>query len=457
MLTQAMVADAAEIADAWIRRRAMLLGVPGITYGIAYDGRIVLTGSLGVADVQTGTLATAQTAYRVASITKIFTATLVMQLVEQGKLRLDEPISSHLSWLDPAAGLPDITVRHLLTHSSGLIADGSCSWSGVDYPDRARLHQDVLARPVVAGPSAGFLYSNVAYALLGEIVEKLTGLSFDRALERHILAPLGLDTSGTRLTPERRRALATGYWRTPPGAAPRLAPDGDVRSFEPAAGLVSTVGDLLAFQAAHFRGDHRILGDLGKREMQRLQWQRRAEPHHGFGWMLWAVDGISLCGHSGSCAGFSAKIGFARDLRVAAVALTNTVAPAASLALDAAFHLIARVQALWDDSSRPPHGESRESLGLLAGRFADDWGERIVARVNHGLYLIDPDDDEPMLAPARLGPAGGGAGWIVAEHDDYGLRGERVSFELDESGRSTALHYGPRRLPRVAALAVSVG
>jgi hypothetical protein len=210
------------------------------------------------------------------------------------------------------------------------------------------------------------------------------------------------------------------------------------------------VGDLLEFQAAHFGGDRRILGELGKREMQRVQWQRRAEPHHGYGWMLWTVDGISLCGHSGGYAGFNTKIGFAPDLRVAVVALTNTIGPTAALALDVAFHVIAGVQALWEESSRPPRGGSRESLGLLAGRFFDDWGERIVARVNHGLYLIDPDDDEPMRAAARLAGGGDGAGWVVAEQDDYGLRGEPVSFELGESGRSIALHYGPRRLPRVA-------
>jgi D-alanyl-D-alanine carboxypeptidase len=454
MLTQAMVVDAADIADAWIRRRATLLGVPGTAYGVAYDGQIVLTGSQGVADVQAGTPATAQTAYRVASITKVFTATLIMQLIEQAKLRLDEPVVGQLGWLEGTEGVSGITVRHLLTHSSGLIADGSCSWSGEDFPDRERLHQDVLARPIIAEPSEGFLYSNVAYALLGEIVEKLTGLSFDRALERRILAPLRLDAS-TTLTSERGGTLATGYWRTPPGATARPAPDGDIRSFEPAAGLVSTVADLLAFQAAHYRGSRRLLGELAKREMQRVQWQRRAEPHHGLGWMLWAVDGISLCGHSGSCAGFSAKIGFAPDLRIAVAALTNTVAPAASLAIDAAFHLIARVRALWDDSARPPSGGSRESLGLLAGRFADSWGERIVARVNHSLYLIDPDDDKPMLAPARLAPASDGDGWIVADNDDYGQRGERVLFELDESGQSTATHYGPRRLQRVAADAAS--
>jgi len=108
------------------------------------------------------------------------------------------------------------------------------------------------------------------------------------------------------------------------------------------------------------------------------------------------------------------------------------------------------VQALWEESALGPRGDSRESLGLLASRFADDWGERIVALVNHGLYLIDPDDDKPMLALARLAAASGG-GWIVADRDDYGLRGERVSFELDESGHSTALRYGPRRLRRVAA------
>jgi CubicO group peptidase (beta-lactamase class C family) len=216
-LTRQQIADAAEIAASWIRYQAAMRGIPAVSYAIGHEGDPVLVGSRGLADISAGTPATPDTGYRVASITKTFTATLVMQLVEQRKVRLDEPVTSYLGWLRPAMARSDVTVRHLLTHSGGVIADGSCAWSGDDFPTRERLHQEVLAQPIFAEPSVGFRYSNVAYALLGEIVEEVSGRRFGLALDRSIARPLGLEASGTRLKPPLRRTLATGYWRTRPG------------------------------------------------------------------------------------------------------------------------------------------------------------------------------------------------------------------------------------------------
>ena len=447
-LTKPQVADAAAIAESWIRYQAAMRGIPAVSYAIAHNGDPVLVGSRGLADISAGTPASPDTGYRVASITKTFTATLIMQLVEQQKVRLDEPVTSYLGWLWPAMADSGVTVRHLLTHSGGVIADGSCRWSGDNFPTRELLHEEVLAQPTFTEPSVGFRYSNVAYALLGEIVEEVSGRRFGLALDRSIARPLGLEASGTRLTPPLRRTLATGYWRARPGEEPRPAVRGDARSFEPAGGLISTVKDLLRYQAGHLPGDTRILSELSKREMQRTQWQRGEEPHHGYGWMIWTVDGISVRGHSGGYAGFNTKIGFSPDLRLAAAVLTNTIGQLPVLAVDVFFHTIARVHALWDEAVGSPAGRSRRSFGRLAGRYRGDWGELLIARVNNSLYLIDPDEDRPMSLPARLSPVGDGTRFVIAEHDDYGYRGEQVSFELDEAGRGSILRYGPHRMPR---------
>ena len=447
-LTRPQVADAAEIAASWIRYQAAMRGVPAVSYAIAHNGDPVLVGSRGLADISAGAPATPDTGYRVASITKTFTATLIMQLVEQRKVRLDEPVTSYLGWLRPAMAKSDVTVRHLLTHSGGVIADGSCAWSGDDFPTRELLHQEVSAQPIFAEPSVGFRYSNVAYALLGEIVEEVSGRRFGLALDRSIARPLRLEASGTRLTTPLRRTLATGYWRTRPGEEPRPATGEDARSFEAAGGLISTVKDMLSYQAGHFPGDTRILSELSKREMQRTQWQRAEEPHHGYGWMIWTVDGITVRGHSGGYAGFNTKIGFSPDLRLAAAVLTNTIGPLPEHAVDVFFHTVARVHALWDEAAASPAGRSRRSFSRLAGRYRGNWGERLIARVNNSLYLADPEEDRPMSLAPRLSPVGDGTRFVIADHDDYGYRGEQVSFELDETGRGSILWYGPNRMPR---------
>lgn len=448
-LTRQQVADAAEIAAGWIGYQAAMRGTPAVSFAFGYDGRPVLAAARGLADVSRGTPATPDTGYRVASITKTFTATLVMQLVEQRKVRLDEPVTSYLPWLRHAMAGSDVTARHLLTHSGGVVADGSCSWSGDDFPTRELLHREVLARPVFDEPSAGFRYSNIAYALLGEIVEQVTGRRFGLALARGIARPLGLEASGTRLTPPLRRTLATGYWRTRPGEEPRPAAGEDARAFEPAGGLISTVKDLLRYQEGHFPGDTRILGELSKREMQRPQWLRAEEPHHGYGWMVWTVDGISVRGHTGGYAGFNTRIGFAPDLRLAAAVLTNTIGELPVLGVDVFFHAVDRVRALWDDAAGSPAGWSRRSLSRLTGRYRYDWGELLVARVNNSLFLVDPDDERPLSFAARLSPVGDDTRFVIVDNDDYGYRGDEVSFELDERGRGSVFHYGAHRLRRL--------
>jgi CubicO group peptidase (beta-lactamase class C family) len=362
---------------------------------------------------------------------------------------LDAPVTSYLGWLGPAVIDSGLTVRHLLTHSGGVIRDGSFRWIDGGFPSREQLRAELAERATFAEPSVGFRYSNIAYALLGEIIETVSSRSFATAIDRNIAKPLGLEASGTRLTRRLRSTLATGYWRRLPGEDYRSEPPSEAGAFEPAGGLISTVGDLLAFQAAQFPGDTRLLSDLSKREMQRTQWQRSEEPHHGIGWMLWTIDGITLRGHSGGYPGFTTRIGFSPDDRVAAAVLTNTIGPLSGLGVDVIFHTIARVNALWDDASATDHGYTRASLGPLTGLYRNDWGDVIVARVNNSLYLVDPDDDRPMRIPSRLSPVEAGRRFLIVDHSDYGNRGEEVVFDTDASGSGRALNVGKRTSLRV--------
>ena len=131
------LADAAEIARRWIRYQAMLWDVPSISFGISHGGRVVMLDAIGTADIATERPATPDaTGYRCASITKTMTATLVMQQVEAGRMRLDEPIATYLPWLRRVPHARDISIRHLLIHGGGVIRDGSNTWGDDDFPDR---------------------------------------------------------------------------------------------------------------------------------------------------------------------------------------------------------------------------------------------------------------------------------------------------------------------------------
>jgi CubicO group peptidase (beta-lactamase class C family) len=163
--TPSQVADAAEIARRWIRYQAMLWDLPGISFGMSHHQSVVLLDAMGTADIARGLAATADvTAYRCASITKTMTATLVMQQVESGRMRLDEPIATYLSWTRPLTHAREITIRHLLIHGGGVIRDGSNLWGDDDFPDRDTVRKEVRQQLSYAEPATGFRYSNVAYS-----------------------------------------------------------------------------------------------------------------------------------------------------------------------------------------------------------------------------------------------------------------------------------------------------
>jgi CubicO group peptidase (beta-lactamase class C family) len=432
------LADAAEIARRWIRYQAMRWDVPGISFGMSHAGRLVLLDARGTADVASEHAVTPDTSYRCASITKTMTATLVMQQVEAGRIRLDAPISTYLDWTRRLPQAKDISIRHLLIHGGGVIRDGSNRWGDDDFPERDDVRKEVRQQLSFAEPATTFRYSNVAYVLLGEVLEAVTGRPFETLLQRDVLGRLGLTGSAASLLPRVRKTIATGYYPRRPGEEPHPARHAEARAFASAGGLVSTVPDLLAYQHAHFPGAGSLVSDLSRREMQRTQWQRPEEPNHGLGWMIWHVDGVAIRGHSGGFPGFTTKIGFSPEWGLAAAVLNNTNGPVPSLALDTIFHSVAAVVRRWDDAAQSGRGHSRYRGAI---------GEMTIARINRSLYFFDPEMVMPMASAARLRPDGARR-FTIVEGDDYGHFGEEVSFAVDAAGRSTAMKYGPHTLRR---------
>lgn len=446
-LSRRQLADVAAIADQLLRLNAIYARVPGTAFGFSHDGETILLGAHGVADVGSGQPVDAMTtAFRCASITKSFTATIVMQLSERGRLRVDDPVASWLPWARSAldAGL---TIRHLLMHSGSIIRDGSNAWDDRTMPDRRTLRAEVLAKASFGEPSERFRYSNVAYSLLGEIVEAASGRTFEALVNRNVVRRLGLATTWPDLTPAARRHLATGYQAARPDEPRQAAAHVQARAVAPAGGLVSTVPDLLEYQLAHLPGDDRLLSELSKREMQRAQWQRTSEPHYGLGWMTWHVDEISVVGHSGGFPGFVTKIGYAPKESIAAAVLTNANSTSAARGLELIYQSIAGVRRLWPEAAANTTSHSRASLAPFVGLYRHRGTDLLVARVNGSLYLVDPLEPAPLSIAARLEPRGPKR-FLVASGYDFAFLGEDVTFDADRKGNVTTLHYGAHVMTR---------
>jgi CubicO group peptidase (beta-lactamase class C family) len=324
--------------DRWQRRFDELRAehhVPGAALAVLADGEIHELAT-GVLHRGTGVAVTTDSVFQVGSITKIHTATLVMQLAEAGELDLDAPVRDVLpdfTVADPAAS-KTITPRQLLSHTSGLTCDFTHDTGRGDdclaaYVEAAR---DV---PLDCPPGTAISYSSVGYTVLGRIVEVLTGLTWDAALQERLCAPLGLTHTVTLPEDVLRFRAAMGHLGEP-GADPDPAPVWNPlpRSAGPYGGvLCATAADVLRLARMHLERGVTPAGTRVLREESTTAMQRREvgcpdkwtvdSDGWGLGWTLYDWDGTPGFGHDGATIGQYGFLRVAPEAGVAAVLLTN--------------------------------------------------------------------------------------------------------------------------------------
>lgn len=204
--------------------------VPGLVYGIVADGRLVHVQAYGVQDTQSARPVTAGTLFRVASMTKAFTALTVLKLRDDGRVRLDAPASEYVpemrDWAYPTEDSPRIRVRDLLNHAAGFVTDDP--WGDRQTPlpeaDFTRMLRDGV--PFTSAPGVQYEYSNLGYALLGRIVTNVSGQPYADVITRSLLQPLGMKASGfvADAAPKEMRALGYRWednaWKPEPSLGP---------------------------------------------------------------------------------------------------------------------------------------------------------------------------------------------------------------------------------------------
>ncbi|MBC9726467.1 serine hydrolase [Streptomyces sp. TRM68367] len=259
--------------------------------------------------------------YRIGSITKTFTAVLVLRLRDEGLLDLGDPLEKHL----PRTGAGEATIAELLAHTGGLAAESPGPWwertPGSLRPELA----DVLGeRPVLHPVGRRHHYSNPGYTLLGALVEKLRGATWEEVLRREVLEPLGLNRTSVR-----PQAPHAGGWAVHPWADVMLPePAEDLGRMAPAGQLWSTTGDLARFAVFLIQGDDSVLSAWTLREMRTPAAPAETADladglTYGLGMQVLHRSGRLLVGHSGSLPGFLASLLISEADDVAAVVLAN--------------------------------------------------------------------------------------------------------------------------------------
>ncbi|HEY3550881.1 MAG TPA: serine hydrolase domain-containing protein [Gaiellaceae bacterium] len=301
-----------------VRREQRDKRMPSIAAAVLRDGELVWETAVGVADVESGIEATPDTQYRIGSITKTFTATAIMQLRDAGKLDLEDPLDQHV---EGAAHRP--TLRRLLSHASGLQRETQDdSWLTLRFAQPDELLQTLARAELVLPSGARFHYSNLAYALLGIVVERVSGMPYKDYVRERLFQPVGL----TRVSFEPESPAAKGYLAQPYADGVWDTIGVETGAWASAGQLWGTVGDICRWGAFLADPDESVLSKKSAEEMRAVQAiddHERWLSGYGLGLGLRRDGERILAGHGGSMPGFIAQLFFSAKEQVVAAALTN--------------------------------------------------------------------------------------------------------------------------------------
>jgi CubicO group peptidase (beta-lactamase class C family) len=434
----------AAAADPVFARQMASDPLPGCVYGVLLGGRLVHWESWGLAALGGERRPDPDTVFRIASMTKSFTAAATLSLRDDGGLRLDDPVSSHVPELAGATADPRVTLRHLLTMTAGYTTDDPWGDRQQDLDPRAFL------RFLRSGPSVGwrpgeaYEYSNLGYAVLGVVLERVTGQPYRQVVEERVLAPLGLGSTGfvPDAVPESSRAV--GYVRRADTWVPE--PYAAYGAFAPMGGLLSTVRDLVAWVATFLAAEDgdAVPGRVAAASLREMQRSARlvdadlgypepdGEPElrvrgYGFGLVEEFLPEGRTVGHSGGYPGFGSHMRWHPESGLGIVALGNrTYAPMTRVATEA-LRAILRAGAPQTRRRATPQVPRSEAARDAVERLLVSWDDTVAAE----WFADNMAADEPLeLRRARFEQVRDQHGPLRREQSvrpAWGVSGEPIS------------------------------
>jgi len=374
----------AVLADVYagVDKARLALEIPGLSIAIVAGQEVLMAEGCGSADLETAAPATAETVYRVGSVTKLFTALMLMQLRDAGKLDLDDPIQKHLPEFRIRSRFPDArpaTFRQVAAHYSGLPREPPLATEylpGLEYPPIEEQLASLDRVEMITPAMSEFSYSNLGYNVMGAALARVANEPYVDWVEEKILGPLGMADSGFEPDEHMRHRVATGYGaKNAAGVREPFA----WQEFGVASGMLcSTAPDLARFLMLFFRagpaGGAQVLGSSSLREMT-VPVAVSVEPGElwrtgsAIGWTVGAFDGEQLCYKLGGTGGFSSVVVMNFQRRTGVVVLTNALTDPFSIAHDALSKTTAAVERARERARAADSRRAAEALPRYAGRY----------------------------------------------------------------------------------------
>lgn len=454
------VKQALNLVQVWLDAQRAYQQIPGVSAAVVYDQQVLSSAGFGYADLSRKMPATPSTIYSICSISKLFTSIGVMQLRDEGKLRLDDSVARHVPWFkikrtDPLGA--EITIEGLLTHASGLPRESDFPyWTGPEFafPTREQVKERLALQETLYPAETYFQYSNLGITLAGELIASVSGESYEAYVNKRILGPLGLKSTTPEI-PEKERGgrLATGY--------SALRRDGTrvpvaffmARGIAPAAGYASSAEDLARFASWQFRvldrkGGEEVLSSNTLREMQRVHWvDPDLETMWGLGFSVWKSEGKAFVGHGGSCPGFRTQILLKPDEKLATIFMANAQGVNTGEFVQQMYDIVAPVLKAASKPAPNEAGQPKEDLARYTGTYESGFGGEVaIIEWEDGLAALSLPTMEPVKGLTKLKKTG--------EHTFRRIRkdealGETLVFEMGHEGQAVRVIWNSNQYRRV--------
>ena len=439
--------EAFKLVEVWLEAQKDFDKLPGLTAIVIEDQKVLWSGAVGLANVEKNIKAEASTLCSICSISKLFTSVAIMKLYDEGKLRLDDQVSDLL----PAYKLEQkyaesgpITIRTLLTHSSGLPREAAYPyWTGPDFPfpSKEQIDSKLSEQETLYPASTYFQYSNLGLTLLGEIVEEISGVTFDEYVQQNILKPLDLSDTRTEL-PEQLygNKLAIGY-----SPIARTGNREKVKLFQangitPAAGFSSNVQDLGKFASWQFRLRDSTITEILKpstiKYMQNVHWTNPDwKTTWGLGFVVYkGSNGNTWVGHGGNCPGYRSTLQMDLKNKRAFSVMINANGTNPGKYVNGIKGIINKVKS----SKKENSSEERKDLNAFVGYYSPMpwWSEEYISSWDGKLVSLGLPSEKPGESMTFYKHIEGDTFRRIRDNDELG---ETLVFERDKNGK--IIHY----------------
>ena len=436
--------EAFHLVDVWLEAQKDFEFLPSITAIVVKDQDVLWQGAFGHSNLEEKINASPQTLGSICSITKLFTSVAIMKLYDAGELRLDDRVEDIL----PGYTLPQkfhdsgpITIRSLLTHSSGLPREANFPyWTEPDFPfpSSAQIRLELANQETLYPVSTYFQYSNLGLTLLGEIVEKISGTPYSEFIQNEILHPLELNATQTQI-PESYygEELAIGY-----SSMTRKGTREKVKLFQakgigPAAGFASNVIDLGKFASWQFRLIDTTIAEVLKpstlKNMYNIHW---TDPDFkttwGLGFSVYkGTDGKKWVGHGGSCPGYRSTLQLNPDTKMAFVVMINASGTNPGKYASGIRSILNQVL---EDQKSDSAGMISDGYDDYTGYYSSQpwWGETYIYKWGEKLVSLSLPSDNPAEAMTFYKHIEGDTFRRIRTDDNLG---ETLIFERNSTGK----------------------